>query len=231
MASRLPVVAMLNASLNWVFHVALEPWVRRKWPRTMIGWTRYTSKGASDPLVGRDLLYGAAFGALLALGTAAAVALHGNNRQPAFPPLSPLLGVRAESAGVLMAVPAAIFTAVLFFFVLFLLRLLLRKEWIAGAAFVGILTLAGISTSTTPLVDGPISALSFAVFAFALLRFGLLAAIVTSLVGQILDLGSLLDFSAWYAGLSFLPFVLVVVLVVYGFRVSLGGRTLFKPEL
>ena len=28
----------------------------------MISWTRYTTKGASDPLVGRDLLYGTVFG-------------------------------------------------------------------------------------------------------------------------------------------------------------------------
>ena len=48
--------------------LALEPWVRRKWPRTMISWTRYTSRGASDPLVGRDLLYGTVLGAILTVG-------------------------------------------------------------------------------------------------------------------------------------------------------------------
>jgi serine/threonine-protein kinase len=223
--------ALLNAILSWVFYVALEPWVRRKWPRTMISWTRYTSKGISDPLVGRDLLYGTVFGALLTLGSAVVVAFHGNNRQPAFPPLNALLGVRAELAAVLAAVPAAIFTSLLFFLMLFLLRLLLRKEWIAGALFVAIITFATTNASTTPWVDYPIVALAFAVFAFTLLRFGLLAAMVTSAVGQILDLGGLLDFSAWYAGLAVMPFVLVALLVVYGFNVSLGGRKLLKQEL
>ena len=71
------------------------------------------------------------------LANVLAVALHGNNRQPVFPPLNALLGVRAELAGVLAAVPDAIFTALLFFFMLFLLRLLLRKEWIAGAGVRG----------------------------------------------------------------------------------------------
>jgi predicted Ser/Thr protein kinase len=224
-------VAMLNASLNWVLYIALEPWVRRKWPRTMISWTRYTSKGAFDPLVGKDLMYGTACGALLALGTAAAVALHGNNRQPVFPPLDALLGVRPVFAGVLGAVPSAIFNALLFFFMLFLLRLLLRKEWIAGATFVAIMTFATTSASTTPLVDYPINALAFAVFTFALLRFGLLAAIATSLVGQILSLGLPLDFSAWYAGVAVMPFVIVAALAVFGFRVSLGGRKLLTQEL
>src|ERR1035437_32999 len=223
--------ALLNATLNWVFYVALEPWVRRKWPRTMISWTRYTSKGASDPLVGRDLLYGTALGALLALGTAMAVALPGNNRQPAFPPLNALLGVRAELAGVLQAIPSAIFTAILFFFMLFLLRLVLRKDWIAGTVFVAIITGATAIGSTTPWVDIPISALAYAIFACALLRFGLLAAIVTFAAVQILNLGSLLDFSAWYAGMAVMPFVIVTLLAVYGFRVSLAGRTLLKQEL
>src|ERR1035438_6077376 len=87
------------------------------------------------------------------------------------------------------------------------------------------------TTTTAPWIDYPIAALSFAIFAVALLRFGLLAAIVTSAVGQILAMGSLLDFSAWYAGMAVLPFVLVALVVVYGFRVSLTGRTLLKPEL
>jgi Mn2+/Fe2+ NRAMP family transporter len=79
-------------------------------------------------------------------------------------------------------------------------------------------------------VDGPIGALTVAVFVFALLRFGLLAAIVTTTARQILAMGSLLDFSAWYAGMAVLPFVLVALLLVYGFRVSLAGRKLFKQE-
>ena len=65
---------MLNAALNWVVYVALEPWVRRKWPRTMISWSRLTSRGVRDPLVGRDLLYGTLLGSLLALGNALVVA-------------------------------------------------------------------------------------------------------------------------------------------------------------
>jgi len=119
----------------------------------------------------------------------------------------------------------------LFFFLLFLLRLLLRKEWIAGAAFVAILTLATNFGTTTPWVDYPLNALAFVILAVALLRFGLLAAIVTSAVGQILDLGRILDFSAWYSGMAIMPFLLIALLVVYGFRISLGGRKLLTPEL
>jgi len=223
--------AMALALLNWALYVALEPWVRRKWPRTIVSWTRLTSKGVSDPLVGRDLLYGIGFASLANLATAATLALHGHNRQPMFPLLNALEGVRAEVGGVIVAIPSAIFSSLLFFFMLFLLRLVLRKDWIAGAAFVLILTFATTISSTTPWVDYPISALAFSIFAFALLRFGLLAAIVNVTAGQILALGSLLDFSAWYAGMALLPFVMIALVAVFAFRVSLAGRTLFNPEL
>jgi serine/threonine-protein kinase len=221
---------MSLAVLNWALYVALEPWVRRKWPRTIVSWTRFTSRGSSDPLVGRDLLYGIGLAAFLNLGAAVATALHGHSHQPVFPPLNALLGVRAEVAGVILAIPNAIFSALFLFFVLFLLRLLLRKDWIAGAGFVLIGTFMAAVASTTPWVDGPIGALTVAVFVFALLRFGLLAAIVTTTAHQILLIGGLLDFSAWYAGMAVLPFVMVALVAVYGFRVSLAGRTLFKPE-
>ena len=55
---RVVAVAGINAGLAWILYLALEPWVRRRWPHTMIGWTRYVAKGIRDPLVGRDLLIG-----------------------------------------------------------------------------------------------------------------------------------------------------------------------------
>ena len=149
--------------------------------------------------------------------------LHGNNGTPLFPPLNALLGVRSELSGGIVTVPAAIFTALLFFFMLFLLRLLLRKEWLAGVAFVAVITFAATSSSTTPAVDYPLNALAFGIFAFTLLRFGLLAAMMTSLVGQILALGGIVDFSAWYAGMALMPFVLVTAVVAVRLPGVAGG--------
>jgi serine/threonine-protein kinase len=215
--------------LTWAIYIALEPWVRKKWPRTMISWTRFTAKGATDPLVGRDLLYGIVLGATLTFVTGIAPVLGGNSGSPLFPPLEPLIGARAELAAIMNAVPAAIFTTLLFFFIIFILRLLLRREWIAAAAFVALIMLATTRT-TTPIVDYPLTALAFAVFAFALLRYGLLAAIVAYATDQVISMGGVLDFSTWYAGMAFVPFVLLLVLALYGFRHSLGGRTLWNVE-
>jgi serine/threonine-protein kinase len=220
---------LVNAMLVWFFYIALEPWVRKKWPRTMISWTRYTTKGAGDPLVGRDLLYGIALGSLLALLDTIGPALGGNSGRPMFPPLEPLNGVRAELAAILSVVPGAIFTALLFFFMLFILRLIFRREWIAAVIFVAIIVPA-ITRTTTPLVDYPLAVVAFSIFAFALLRYGLLAAIVASAGAQTISNGNVLDWAAWYAGLAVVPFVLILMAAMYGFRNALAGRTLWNVE-
>jgi hypothetical protein len=46
------------AVIIWLSYVALEPGVRRRWPRTLIGWTRLLAGRFSDPMVGRELLFG-----------------------------------------------------------------------------------------------------------------------------------------------------------------------------
>jgi hypothetical protein len=47
----------------WILYVALEPFVRRRWPATIVSWSRLLAGEVRDPLVGRDLLFGSAFGA------------------------------------------------------------------------------------------------------------------------------------------------------------------------
>ena len=46
----------------WLLYLALEPFARRRWPQMLISWTRALSGSWRDPLVGRDMLIGAAVG-------------------------------------------------------------------------------------------------------------------------------------------------------------------------
>ena len=59
--------AMLQVGLAYVFYLAIEPYARRLWPRILVSWVRILDGGFRDPLVGRDLLVGAAAGAVVAL--------------------------------------------------------------------------------------------------------------------------------------------------------------------
>src|SRR5262249_47630 len=66
-----PIAGFSNASAmavgNWVIYLALEPFARGRWPQMLIAWTRALSGGWRDPLVGRDVLVGAALGVAMGL--------------------------------------------------------------------------------------------------------------------------------------------------------------------
>src|SRR5271157_3034058 len=219
--------ASVNAGILWILYLALEPWVRRHWPHTMISWSRFTIRGVRDPLGGRDLLCGAACGALWAVLFVLETTLRGAT--PAFPSLNALLGARHEIAEMLNAFPDAVQTSMIFFLMLFLLRVLLRKQWIAAAVFVAITSTVPAIGSASPWADTFENALIFGVLALVLLRFGLLAAIVAYASFDLLSAcPPTLDLSAWYIGLVFIPLAAVALIAIYGFRTSLAGRPLFR---
>src|SRR5437016_7253829 len=65
---------MIVLALAWAFLIStfarqlyfgLEPFVRRRDPHTLISWARLISGKIRDPLVGRDILIGTAYGVLL----------------------------------------------------------------------------------------------------------------------------------------------------------------------
>src|SRR5215469_9831882 len=53
---------LFMAGFLWVLYIALEPYVRCKWPQTIVSWTRLTSGKWRDAMVGRDMLFGTALG-------------------------------------------------------------------------------------------------------------------------------------------------------------------------
>src|SRR5262249_31723012 len=54
--------ALFPAILLWLFYLAIEPYVRRWWPHRMVSWSRLLAGDLRDPLIGRDILVGGAFG-------------------------------------------------------------------------------------------------------------------------------------------------------------------------
>jgi hypothetical protein len=148
------------------------------------------------------------------------------------PPLETLLGARPAIAMALSAITNALFGPMLFFFILFIVRVVLRRPWITAAAFVAILTGIFSTNMTYPSTDLPAYLLLAALYAFVLLRFGLLAMVVTDGILTILPgVPRTLNFSAWYAGIGFVPLVLTALIAYYGFRTSLGGRRILREDL
>ena len=54
--------ALLIGGVVWTLYMAIEPWIRRRWPHAIISWSRLISGQVRDPLVGRDVLIGVALG-------------------------------------------------------------------------------------------------------------------------------------------------------------------------
>ena len=143
--------SLTDAFATWCFYLALEPHGRRVHPRLLVSWTRLLRGRVMDPLVGRDILFGVALGAVFILFAAQLYvvipqALHLPSPPPPrphplglppfvflldTPPARTLLGGRQ----VLAAVPAlglqAVVTMLIWLMALLGLRLLLRRGWAA----------------------------------------------------------------------------------------------------
>jgi hypothetical protein len=222
----------VNALLAWVVYTALEPWVRRRWPQVLISWTRYTVKGIRDPLVGRGLLFGAAFACVGAALRLLRMALHGYGGEPWMGWLDPLASLRMTAAAGLLQVAGSLFGPLLVLFLLFVLRVVLRKEWAAAVVCVVLVAAINDPSADYSKVDWAIILVDTALGVFVLLRYGLLVLIAAvGLGGFLMGIPRTLDFSLWYAPMGMLPLAAVALIAVYGFRVSLAGRRLFKDEL
>jgi serine/threonine-protein kinase len=222
----------INAGVVWMFYIALEPWVRRRWPHILIAWTRFTVKGIRDPLVGRGVLAGTAAACVWAALTLVRLRLHGPTGEPAMVLLDPLDSLRLTAAAGLTSMAGALFGPLLILFLLFVLRIILRKQW--AAAIVCVLLVGMLNTMGTayPAADWSINLLLAALAVFLLLRFGLVALIACGVLSDfLLGLPRTLDFSLWYAPMGMLPLVLVALAAIYGFHISLAGQTVFKGEL
>ena len=108
----------------------------------------------------------------------------------------------------------------------FLLRAVLRKEWLAAAVFV--LFFAVPSFLEGGLISGAFALVVAAAEIFVFLRFGLLALVFANYFGHCLQFPLTTDSSAWYAGTSLFVLLFLAAVAVYGFRIALAGRPMFS---
>ena len=217
---------------TWVLYIALEPYVRRRWPATLVSWSRLLAGGFRDPLVGRDVLIGcllAAFTtALERLAWLVPTWLGYPPTQPSSGPQSEFLGVRTIIVDVSNALGSSLFFWLALLFVLVLLRALLRKEWAAGATWVLLFTVFGAAGSQFDPASIASQLIFFVLAVFVLIRFGLLALVAGYILRVLLTTFPLTSQgSAWYAGISLAGILLMAAIAFYGFYTSLGGRPVF----
>jgi predicted Ser/Thr protein kinase len=68
-------LGMFVGGAMYLVYLGLEPFVRRSWPKMLVSWSRLLTGRIRDPLVGRDLVIGAACGAGLVVLHVASILL------------------------------------------------------------------------------------------------------------------------------------------------------------
>ena len=222
---------LLWSCFIWVLYIALEPYVRRRWPATLVSWSRLLAGGFRDPLVGRDVLVGCLFAAFLAalggLGWFVPAWLGYPPTQPYSGPQSLFLGARTIIADMSNGLFIEVLLALALLFVLVLLRALLRKEWAAAIAFVLLTTFFFSSWSQFDPVTLGMNVIIDVLTVFLLIRFGLLALVAIWVFVGLLNFPLTTQGSAWYAGISLTGILLMAAMAFYGFYTSLSGRPVF----
>jgi hypothetical protein len=216
-----------------VLYLAIEPYVRRRWPHAIISWTRLLSGRLRDPLVGRDMMVGSILG--ISWGIAYYV-LFIEGRRYGFPPNVNwgdfMLGPRTVLGAWIWHVANSVQATLGMFFLMFVFRVLLRKPWLAAIAFIGLWTaIKFVGSSHGPLLV-PVQLFVYSGAAFVLLRYGALSLATGIFVADILlNVAITSHPSAWYYGGTWFVLLTVVALACWAFYIALAGQKLWKASL
>jgi serine/threonine-protein kinase len=221
------------SGVMWTFYMALEPYVRKYWPQTIISWTRLSEGRFRDPLIGRDLLSGVLLGVawVLTFELGTRFDLRAGS-QPPFGTTELFLGFRETIAYCLSTILGSILGSLIFFQVLVLLRVFLRNRWLAAAVFVIVFATPRILSSDNPMTDGIVWVVIYAIAAVAVVRFGLIVLATGGFMANaLLNVPFTFNLSNWYAFNAHSVLAVFVILSLWGFYTSLGGKKLINREL
>ncbi len=225
--------SLFVAGAIWMLYMAIEPWVRRQWPKTIISWTRLLSGAWRDPVVGRDILVGVALGVVwILVFKIRYIPMMRLGAAPDFGSTDALMGGRVALGAWLRQWPVSIQTTLIFFLLLMGLRFLLRKEWLAAIVVVAIFAVPRALTSTYTAVELPSLILVYAIAVLIVIRFGLVPLVVAIFtIDMMAGVPFSADFSTWYMATSIPALLSLLAITGWGFYHSLGGAPLWKVEM
>lgn len=216
-----------------VVYLAVEPYMRRRWPERLSSWNRALSGRLRDPLVGRDVLVGVLAGVCFAIPTKLVAPLLGTFYlvTPVYEPLTPNVPPGLVATMLSMALLRTAGTFVL----LLLLGLLLRREWAAAVVVIGLVAFGTRLQLPTFPENSPLTWLGAVAFGslvvLTAVRFGWLAVLVGVFTSSVLTIFPL-TFAPhkWYTDATLTAVVALLALAGYGFFVSLRGQKWFSDD-
>jgi hypothetical protein len=225
--------ALFCGGVLWVLYLALEPYVRKFWPTTLISWSRLLAGRFGDPQVGRDVLIGVFVAVSVVLLSRIDHEIRPLLGYPALPPmvfanLDMLSGMRPLLAKAGQVLFSAGFNALWIVFGLVVVNLLVRRVWITAVVMVAFLALTDLDAvaQSSPIWLALVTELIVVSgMVYVMLRFGLLATITFFGVHYLLNSAVLtLDPSRWFFPTSTTLLLIVSALALYGFYASRGGE-------
>ena len=227
-------LAALGEALYWsvlagVLYLALEPFVRKRWPHALISWNRILEGRFGDSLAGRDVLVGISFAAAVCVVRTGLRFVDPTPRpyveseilqamQPATQALSFLASKLFDSANVSISL----------FFLFCFLRAVLRNQWIAIVVWIALLN--GLTRDQEAV--GSLVVIAFGgLWLLAVMKFGLTAGIAMWFADRILRIENMLPPKGWLAGNYYLLLVAVTALALYAFVKSMGKHRAFEFTL
>jgi serine/threonine-protein kinase len=229
--------AMQRVGIVYVFYLALEPYARMLWPRMLTSWVRVLEGRFQDPLVGRDLLVGAAAGAVIALNSRLAVAfaemLGDFSAIPHFThwsldalrgPISALVALLAIHTQQLVEIIYPLTLLLVF-------RLLLRRTDLAIVAVTLVALVLFLPDSGNLPIYVVVIGTDLILGWFVLFRSGLLAFATLFLVFASLDQTLVpLHPGSWYGGAALLALAFAAAPAAWGFWFSRPRRMTLRED-
>jgi hypothetical protein len=228
--------SLFFGGVTWVLYAALEPYVRRHWPGTLVSWSRMLAGKFKDPVFGRDVLLGTLFGLTSALLEQLKPILERHLGKAPVRPMGLLTtftleGFRGSLATVFYQAATSFSSALIIFFIFFMFRVIFRRNWLAALAMALVFCIPSLAAQN-PLIDALFTAPFFIVYLLILYRFGLVALTVLYFVDQLADTTPLvMPLSAWYAEGGVMALITILAVAIYGFQVSRGGKSLFSAKI
>lgn len=226
--------AFFFAAFLWVLYVALEPFVRKKWPGWLISWSRLLAGDFRNPLVGRDLLIGSVLGAsLIVISGVGRIAPNwiGQATPVTITPGTATLDPHLFFARFGLQLAAGLFIAFICVFLLLAFVAVLRNETLSLIALGILMVVMGMLISDSSLIMLPFSALSAFLVVFVLRRYGLLALSAALFVAHLYVFFPITtDLTAWYASDFTIALLICVGLGAFAAYTSVGGAKVFAEQ-
>jgi len=232
--------ALVHGGQMWVAYVAIEPYVRRLWPRMLVSWARLASGRMRDPMVGRDVLAGLALGGLGVVGTLlgnAALAAAGHVVQPNLVDGASLAAIATPGGmgyGVSYTLSVMVLIVLETLVMCLLVHLVTRNDRLTFLVAGAVTTLLLFASQRTPELPWPVieSVLPTVVIFVALFRFGLLTALACQFALSVLPLvPPVLDGGTWYGMRGLLVLIPFGALAIFAAWNALAGQPLLADVL